>query len=579
MRREWRIAEVWSGRDELAAKLDIHPIVAQILHNRGVSDADSAKMFMDPKLTALGDPEDYLDLLSAAKRIVQAIRQREKIVVYSDYDVDGVCGAAILHHVITRADGDLEVYIPHRVEEGYGLSQEAISRLIDEGANVLITVDCGIRDHDIIAHATERGMDVIVTDHHEAATTYPPAMAVIHPARRTAECLDKPNGDVNPCGATVAFKLAWAIAKEISGGQRVGDDFRELLVEMTALAALATIADVVPLLAENRVLTKFGLLQLARTKLVGLRALLDSAKLTDKINSFHVGFVLAPRINAAGRMGHAREAFELLIGTDAAKSKKLAEHLDKQNKRRQKLEENIMSEAIEIAEYQGQGTDDMPVLVLAKEGWHVGVIGIVASKLVDRLDKPVIMIALTDGYGQGSARSVEGFDINQAIEKCGQHLLGFGGHAMAAGLQIDSGKIIPFMQQLQEVSRSGVANSEPASAIKVDAEVTADDINANFIWQLQQLGPFGQGNPRPSLAGEVVDLAGEPKVVGNAGKHLSFNVRWGGRVFRAIAFNQAGDLDVLLDHRRCRLVFEPVVDEYYGRGAIQLRVKSIKPME
>ncbi|NLX04370.1 MAG: single-stranded-DNA-specific exonuclease RecJ [Phycisphaerae bacterium] len=576
MDHEWHIAPRWAGRDEAAVSLGVSPIVAQILYNRGICELEDARLFLEPKLSGLSEPEEYEDLPAAAGLIRAAITDGRPIVVYCDYDVDGVCGAAILWHVLRQAGGKPRVYIPHRVEEGYGLSSEAVDKLADEGSRLLVTVDCGIRDHRAVARANERGMTVIVTDHHEPGEALPSASAVVHPQRRS-EVSGRGNGSANLCGAAVAFKLAWAVARAVSGGGRVEDGFREMLVDLTSLVALATIADVVPLLGENRILARFGLERIPQTKLVGLRALLDSAKITgSRVDSYHVGFVLGPRLNAAGRMGHAKEAFELLTVGDRQRAEDLAGYLDRQNRRRQKLEEQITAEAVELAESQGQLTDETPLLVLAKDGWHVGVIGIVASKLVEKFRRPVVMIALDGGRGQGSARSVEGFDINQALERCGEHLLGYGGHAMAAGLQIESGRVIPFMQSLH---RHGLAHLAGPSrpVVRIDAEVGPEMIESPFVWQLQRLGPFGHGNPRPTLSGDVAELVGEPRLVGNGGRHLSFSVRWGQRVFRAIAFNQAEAREMLLDCRRCRLAFEPIIDEYLGPQAVQLRVKAIRP--
>lgn len=574
MNRQWKIAEPWPGAAELAVKLDISPRVAQVLYNRGISDYEQAQKFLEPRLTNLTEPEDMPDLWKAAQRIGQAIRDKEPVVIYGDYDVDGITGSAILWHVIQRAGGTVTVYVPHRIEEGYGLNVQAVRKLSGEGTKLIVTVDCGIRDHAALAAARELGLPMIVTDHHAPDVNLPEAYAVLHPGR----CVEVGKTlEVNPCGALVAFKLAWAVAREISGGKRVEEGFRELLVELTALVALATIADIVPLLGENRVIAKFGLERLSQTKLPGLQALLASAGLGhSKVDSFHVGFVLGPRLNAAGRMGHAREALELLIVSDAAQGKKLADYLDKQNKARQKLEDRITQEAIELAEYQGQLLDQIPILVLAKEGWHAGVIGIVASKLVDRFNKPVVMIALHKDRGQGSARSVAGYDINQGLTACAEHLIGYGGHAMAAGLRLEAGKVMPFMRALQEHAGRHFTKITPLPVLEIDAAAVAEELSANFVWQLKRLGPFGHGNPRPTFVTGTTELVGEPKRIGQGEKHLMFNVRWDGRVFRAIAFNQAAMQEPLMDQRQCQLAFEPVLDDYVGSGAVQLRVKAIR---
>jgi single-stranded-DNA-specific exonuclease len=574
LNRQWKIAERWQGAEDLAIKLGVSPTIAQILHNRGISDLEQASKFLEPKLTAISEPADLPDLVKAAQRIGQAIDSHEPIVIYGDYDVDGITGTAILWHIIARAGGKVDVYIPHRIEEGYGLNTHAIQKLADQGTKVLITVDCGIRDHQILTLAHELGLTTIVTDHHAPDETLPDADAVIHPAR--GEEIGRPV-EFNPCGAAVAFKLGWAIARQQSKGEKVDARFRDLLVELTALVALATIADIVPMMGENRILVKFGLDRLSNTKLPGLQALLRSAKLDgSRVDSYHCGFVLGPRLNAAGRMGHANEALELLMVGDTHRADELAHELDKQNKARQKLEERITQEAIGLAECQGQLGDDVPILILAKENWHAGVIGIVASKLVDRFNKPVVMIALTGERGQGSARSVPGYDINLGLTACSEYLIGYGGHAMAAGLRLEAGKLIAFMQAMQAHAEKNIHDKVHAPVLDIDCVIDPNELDANFVWQLKKLGPYGHGNPRPTFASDEVELLGDPKAVGAGGKHLSFSVKWSGRIFRTIAFNQADQCEALLDHRRCRLAFEPTLDDYLGSGLVQLRVKDIQ---
>ena len=572
--RQWKIAESWQGAEDLAIKLGVSPTIAQILYNRGISDFEQASKFLEPKLTALTEPAHMPDLTKAAERIVKAIASNEPIVIYGDYDVDGITGTAILRHIIARAGGKVDVYIPHRLEEGYGLNTQAIQKLAKQGTKILITVDCGIRDHQTLAYARELGLTAIVTDHHAPDTTFPQAYAVIHPSR----CAEVGHPvEFNPCGAAVAFKLAWAIARQQSHSEKVDTKFRDLLVELTALVALATIADIVPMMGENRILVKFGLDRLSNTKLPGLQALLRSAKLDgSKVDSYHCGFVLGPRLNAAGRMGHAHEALDLLMVTDPQRADKLAHELDKQNKARQKLEDRITQEAIGLAEYKGQLDDNVPILILAKENWHAGVIGIVASKLVDRFNKPVVMIALTGDKGQGSARSIPGYDINQGLSACSDYLIGYGGHAMAAGLRLEAGKLFSFMQAMQNHVEKNFTGESHKPFLQIDCEMDPNELDANFVWQLKKLGPFGHGNPRPTFVSGETELMGEPRVVGAGGKHLSFSIKWSGRIFRAIAFNQADQCEAMLDHRRCRLAFEPVLDEYLGSGLVQLRVKDIQ---
>jgi single-stranded-DNA-specific exonuclease len=559
--------------------LGVSPTIAQVLYNRGVSTLEEARAFLDPKLNGITEPDDMPDLVRAAKRIIQAVASKEPITIYGDYDVDGIAGTAILWHVIVRTGGKVSYYVPHRIEEGYGLNQKAIEKLSQNGTKLLITVDCGIRDHSAVAYAKSLGLSVIVTDHHEPEDHYPSdADAVLHPAR----CKEIGKElQVNPCGAAVAFKLAWAVAREYSGGKKTDDMFRNLLVDLTSLVALATIADIVPLIGENRTLVKFGLDRISKTKLTGLQALLKDAGLQgSKVDSYHCGFVLGPRLNAAGRMGHAHEALNLLITSDAKEADDLAKYLNKQNRARQKLEERITKEAIETADKQGQLDDQVPILVIAERGWHAGVIGIVASKLVDRFNKPVILIAMPDKgkniRAQGSCRSIPGYDINQGLESCKDLLVGYGGHAMAAGLRIMEDNIFPFMKRIQQHASQYLKSDVELPDIAIDAEVSPEEIDGAFVHELHRLGPFGHGNPRPIFVTGQTELLGEPKIVGAGGKHLSFSVRWGEKVFRAIAYNQSESADFIRNHRTVHLAFEPVIDDYSGPGVVQLRVKAIR---
>ncbi len=577
MEKEWIIAGTWDGAEDLARKLGVSRTIAQILYNRGITDYESARAFLYPKLNGLVEPDNIYQCIEASRRICYAINNNEQIVIYGDYDVDGIAGAAVLWWVLTRLGARVKHYVPHRIEEGYGLNKGALKKLIDEGMNLLITVDCGIRAVECVEFANRNKVDVIITDHHEPGDTLPNAYTIIHPA--LSEVYKMGEGGL-PCGAAIAFKLAWAVARNFNGGKRVADEFRELMVDLTTLVALATVADLVPLVGENRILAKFGMEQMSRTKLPGVKSLIKSAGLDgNKIASFHLAFILAPRINAAGRMGSAVDAFELLTTEDEEQAHRLAKHLDRRNRERQKLEDRIMQEAMELAQYYDQLKEDVPILILAKENWHAGVIGIVASRLVERVCKPVVMIAVEGDRGQGSARSVEGYDINKGLEACSEYLIGFGGHSMAAGLRIETDKIIPFIKALQAHASKYITNKISKPVIKIDAVVSPEELTPDFVGQIHLLGPFGCGNPRPILATDMVELVGQPTVIGNSGKHLAFNVRWGNRVFRTVAFNQAEYYDVLLDSRTHQLAFEPIINNYNGFQTVQLRAVNIKPVK
>ncbi|MHC4983577.1 MAG: single-stranded-DNA-specific exonuclease RecJ, partial [Planctomycetota bacterium] len=378
--KRWQIADPFPGAEDLARRVGTARLVAQILHNRGIEDPEAACAFLNPKLADIHDPEMLGGVTRAAKRIARAVADKERIVIYGDYDVDGITAVAILLRCIRTAGGDVHYYVPHRIEEGYGVNAAAVRKIIADGTKLMITVDCGISAIAAVSEAAAAGMDPIITDHHSVPEQLPPAFAVLHPALPES---DYPNKDL--AGAGVALKLAWQVAREITGNCRVGDEWSDLLLDATCLAALGTIADVVPLIGENRALATHGLRGLPASKHPGLRALLSSAHLDgEKLDAYHVGFVLAPRLNACGRMGHARLAVEMLTDVPPERARKIAGHLERQNAERQRVERAITLEAVETVEAQNLADADHRAIVLASENWHGGVIGIVAARLVRR---------------------------------------------------------------------------------------------------------------------------------------------------------------------------------------------------
>ncbi|MDP6381026.1 MAG: single-stranded-DNA-specific exonuclease RecJ, partial [Phycisphaerae bacterium] len=395
-----------------AARLNIPQLLARILANRSLTDEAAAKAFLKPKLAHLHDPSLLPDIDKAVGRIIQAVKGGEPIVIYGDYDVDGIAGSAILHHTLGMLGaGDVPVYVPHRLEEGYGVNADALRLLAKRGTRLVITVDCGITSIEEAAVARELGMDLIITDHHEPSPAgLPDAVALVNPK---APHSTYPFRSLS--GSGVAFKVAWALGQELSPTRRVSPEFKEFLISATALAALGTVADVVPLVDENRALTHFGLRALSASSQPGIVALMETAGCSNReMKAGHIAFGLAPRLNAAGRMGHAQDAVDLLTTTDPAVATRLAGLLEEQNVLRQKTEKRIAEEAIEKVDREVNLETDR-IIVLAEEGWHPGVIGIVASRVLERFGRPAVLIALTDGRGQGSARSIPGFSIFDAI--------------------------------------------------------------------------------------------------------------------------------------------------------------------
>lgn len=588
-KRRWTIAEAHPAAAELAEKLRTSPVVAQVLLNRGLSEFDACRQFLYPSLKTLHDPAGIPNLTRAAERVARAIREREKIVIYGDYDVDGITATSILWHAIRILGGEAEFYIPHRIDEGYGLNADALRQICDNGAKLIVTVDCGVTAIEPARVAAERGVDLIVTDHHEwkeaghgteggvhdATPELPDCYAVVHP--RLPGQTPYPNPHL--CGAGVAFKLAWGIGQQMAGGggERVSEEFRQFLIEATALAALGTIADVVPLVGENRILAHFGLTGLKASKLTGLRALIASAGLTgQKLDSYHVGFLLAPRLNACGRMGHAQLAVEMLTRADAAKAQEIADYLEQQNRARQNLERRILEQAIEQIEQLGMDSEDCRGLVLGLEGWHPGVIGIVASRIVDRYHRPTVMVALNNGTGQGSARSIAGFHLARALAECSSCLDSHGGHEMAAGLKLRTERFEEFREAFCAHATRVITPEMLQPQLYIDCIAELRQINAGLIQDLKRLGPFGQGNRRPMIACRGLEVAAPPRRMGKTGDHLQIMVRQGNSQMKCIAFNYASVIDRLTPGTRIDAAVEPTLNEFNGYTTVELEVKDLQ---
>lgn len=566
----WEVAPADPRADELARGLSTSPLLGQVLINRGLADLDAARAFLRPKFTDLHDPTELAGCEAAACRIARAVAEGESIVLYGDYDVDGMTGSAILHRILRHAGASPRLYVPHRIEEGYGVNAEALATLLDDGAELIVTVDCGIGAREVLSAAAGRA-EVIVTDHHALPETLPDVAAVVHPALG-----DSPNRDL--CGAGVAMKLAWQIARELAGTRRVGEDLKQVLLEATSLAALGTIADVVPLLGENRILATYGLRGLPATRHVGLRALLAASGLDgEALDAYHVGFVLAPRLNAAGRMGHAQDALELLTTEDPARAGAIAEDLAKKNTQRQAVQRDITAEATALAVEAGCDAPDRRAIVLASENWHGGVIGIVASKLVEIYHRPTVLIAINgDGTGQGSGRSIPGYDLAEALNACSEHLLGCGGHAMAGGLSIRQENVADFAAALDAHAREHLAAADLQPVLRLDAETTLPALGFNVVDQLDRMGPFGQANPRPALAVRNCTLANPPKRMGRNGQALSLMLAQDGVTLRAVGFSMGDLADRLAGGESLDLAVRPQINTFRGRSSVELQLLDVR---
>lgn len=567
MSKQWIIEIASPDREALASRWGVPPVVAQLLVNRGVTPGSHGDSFLSPQLKDLHPPSTLPGALGAADVVVGAIRNGKKIVLYGDYDVDGTTGVAILWHVLKLVGADVSFYVPHRVSEGYGLSVGAVRRLVEDGAELVISIDCGIRAVEVAKELSELGVSFIVTDHHQEGAALPDASVIVHPTAIG----ESPNIDL--CGAGVAFKLAWAIAQKWSNADRVSPEFRELLRHLLPLAALGTIADVVSLVGENRIIARHGLAALASCPIPGVQALIESAGLDrSRVSGHDVGFKIAPRINAAGRMGHARLAVELLTRADTARAREIALYLEGHNRSRQSTERKISKQAREMIDGCGLAGDARRGIVLAGEGWHAGVIGIVAARLVDRYHRPTVLFAMNGDEGQGSARSIKHFDLAEAFSACSDHLLGHGGHAMAAGCRIRANELPAFTEAFVDLANRRLTHTDMIPKLRLDAQVQLAEMTLATAEAIVGLGPFGTGNPKPKLATDWVELADEPRRVGRSQEHLQVSFRQNGTRIRGIGFGQAANFENIKEHRRCRVAFEPIVNDYRGRREVQMQI-------
>ncbi len=567
---DWIIAPPHEQRGRLSQEARIAPLLAQLLLNRGVESAADVRRFLHPDFLALRPPGDLPGAADAGRRLADAVRAGRRIVIYGDYDVDGVTATALLWHALTLAGANVGFYIPSRADEGYGLNGDALEKIAAEGPALVVTVDCGITALEEAQQARRLGLELIVTDHHEPRATLPDAALIVHPTA-TGEPCENPHLS----GAGVALKVAWAFALEICGTARVDERFREFLMDATALAALGLVADVVPLTGENRIIASFGLRQLRTTHNPGLNALIDVAGLREKraaFDDYDVGFLLAPRLNAVGRMGHARLAVELFTRADGERAAEIARTLDGLNRERQGVERDIVRRAEALAIERGCTRESCRAIVLADAGWHVGVIGIAAARLVERFCRPTVLIAMENGVGQGSARSIRHFPLHEALACCSRHLLSHGGHAMAAGVRVRADQVEAFADAFVGEAARRLTPADLRPKLHLDDEIDLEELVAGAIEPLQRMAPFGVGNARPRLATREVELVEAPRVVGKARNHLQFTVRQGGAYRKAIAFNRGDQAAALADHSRLRLAFEPLINEWNGQRRVEMKV-------
>ena len=578
MTKRWRIQPHDAERIALLERgANIPSGVAQLLVSRGIYDAQTAQSFLDSKLTALHDPELLPGVNAAAERIHQAIADQHRIAIYGDYDADGMTATAILYRCFRQLGADVRYYVPSRLEEGYGLNEEALSKLAADGTQLVITVDCGIASVHEAQHAENIGLPLIITDHHEFAEQLPGAAAVVHPRLPDHSY---PFGGL--CGAGVAFKLAWAVCQRASGAKKVGERMRSFLMSAIGLAAIGTIADVVPLLDENRVLVRHGLKSLKAQPPLGLSKLMQVAGLDKKpsLGAEDVAFTIAPRLNAAGRLGQAQLAIELLTTDSAERAAALAEYIHELNSQRDSLERSILLAAKKQIKERFHPEHE-PAFVLAGRGWHPGVIGIVASRLVDKYHRPVVIIA-QDNIGakpaSGSGRSACGVNLHAAFAACTEHLVSHGGHAAAAGLRIEDRNIEAFREAFCEFVAGEVSEDDLTAEIRIDAEAPFSQLTLKTVEQIETLAPFGYSNPRPVLCCSDIHLPVQPKKMGGGDRHLSAQLRHGQVTLRAVAFGKGEWADELIKQEGpLEIAYRPVINDFRGRRSVELHLVDWRP--
>lgn len=592
---KWVLAESDTATaDKLSEQTGFHPLIARLMVIRGITDAVAARTFISCELSHLSDPDIFIDMQKAVHRIRGAIASRERIAVYGDYDVDGITGAAILFLALKSISADVEWYIPDRMTEGYGLHAAALQKLRASGIQLVISVDCGITANAEADLAREIGLDLIITDHHELLAPHsevsitdgkkpapethvyfdsnallPRAYAVLHPVLVSPGALSSVyNGMRELTGAGVAFKLAQAL---LSAGPT--DDRLEPYL---GLAALGTVGDVGRIVGENRILVKYGLEVLSNNSPAvqpGIAALKRISGLTEKkINSIAIGFTLAPRLNASGRLEKADMAFRLLTTDSGTEATELAIALDAINKERQSVEERILEDAQRIC--RKIDISATGALILSSRDWHPGVVGIVASRIADEFYRPTGLIAIKDGVGKGSARSIPGFDLYHALRECSDLLLGYGGHRYAAGFSIAEENIPRLRERLNAIALERIGKDGFVRSLLIDTAMSLNDLTFDLVRAIERLGPFGQGNPEPRLGVRGLDVLSS-RIVGN--NHLRLRVKQGnGSPFDAIAFKQGNRGNHAKSGSRIAAVFTPRISGWNGKQTVELEIRDLK---
>jgi single-stranded-DNA-specific exonuclease len=568
LKKRWKIKEVEDAYvvKSLAENLNISEVLSSLLILRNIKNFNQAKTFFRPSLDLLNDPFTMDGMEAATYRLIKALTENQLICIYGDYDVDGTCSTALLYLFLKELGANVDFYIPQRLTEGYGLSQSGIDNVKSKGTSLLITVDCGITAIEETRYANKLDIDVIICDHHQPKDEIPGAFAVLDPLKPGCSYPFK-----YLSGAGVAFKLAQGVA------ERIGK--RELPLQYLDLVAMAGAADIVPLIDENRVLVKEGLNMINTNPRPGVEALIESSNMIPgNLTSGQIVFTIAPRINAVGRLGDAQRAVELLITNDKKQALELAKVLETENYQRRKIDEDTFDSALEIVESSLDLSEDTAI-ILHQEKWHPGVIGIVASRLVEKYYRPTIMLTTVDGIAKGSARSISNFNIYEALRKCGDLLIHFGGHQAAAGLAVEVEKIEEFKLKFNQIVKESMNEDDLLPEIHIDSKLKFSEISPKFLKIIEQFAPFGPGNMRPVFLSEDVEIVNTPRIVGM--NHIILNLRQAGcdKVFDSIGFNMVDSLETVRSCSSLDVVY--TIDKTIRDGRIfpQFKLKDIKAKE
>ncbi len=559
MQKKWILQDANPKlQKELGEQFSIHPVVAQLLINRNITDPDEIKQFLKPTAENLHDPFLYKDMKEAVERINQAAAARENVLIYGDYDVDGVTSTTFLHAMLKRVGINAIPYLPHRMTEGYGLSTEIIDVAREQKVSLIITVDCGVTAVDEVKAIKDSGVDVIIFDHHEPGDEgVPDATAVVDPKQK--DC-------AYPFKSLATIGMMAKLSQALFGA--IDEDYLDLV-------AIGTIADMVPLRGENRILVKMGLPKINKTKHKGLLALLEKTKIKDKkISPFHIGFVLGPRINAAGRMDSAHKSLDLFMAQDSNEAVRLADALEEHNLERQRMQRSVVDEAISIVE-EDELLRNQNVIVLSKEGWHKGVLGIVASRIKEKYYRPAIVISVDEeGIGTASCRSVDGFQLHTALASCADCLETYGGHAGAAGLTIKQECIEDFTTMINDVANDTLTEEELLPALSVDCEIALTSVSMALIKTICAMEPHGEGNPSPVFCARNLTVNSFPQVLGK--NTLKFWVTDGQVAISAVGFGMADFATQLHKGKMVDIVFQLSIDDWNKAPTPQLILKDIK---